>query len=403
MWRNRSLAGLIAAELVSLTGSAMTFVALPWFVLATTGSTAKMGWVLGAELLPIGLLGVPAGSLISRLGAKRSMLISDAARGPLMLVLPVLDWTGHLSFPALLAATFAVGCFATPYYGSSRLIVPEVAGEDEQAVAQVSAVLAAATQGTQIAGPVLAGVLIAATSPPVALVVDAATYLFSFLTVATVVRAGARTEPTAESQGVLAGLRFLRRDPLLGPLLVAACAINLFAQGVIVGLDVLAYFTYGSAHVAGLLFGAFGVGALLGALAAQQLAARVELLRLISVAIVALPLPIFLLGISMPWGAALVVVAAGAFFAPLVNAPIFGVLTVRTPPALRPKVLTAAMTVGSLATPLGFFASGYALRWLSVQQLFVAIAAALTVGGLAFAAIVRRNGDAPAPASPAAA
>src|SRR5437867_2498332 len=44
--RNRSLAAVLVAETVSLTGSAMTFVALPWFVLATTGSTARMGWVL---------------------------------------------------------------------------------------------------------------------------------------------------------------------------------------------------------------------------------------------------------------------------------------------------------------------------------------------------------------------
>ena len=52
MLRNRNLAAVLVAELVSLTGSAMTFVALPWFVLITTGSTAKMGWVFAAELLP---------------------------------------------------------------------------------------------------------------------------------------------------------------------------------------------------------------------------------------------------------------------------------------------------------------------------------------------------------------
>jgi hypothetical protein len=44
-----------SAELVSLTGTSMTFVALPWFVLATTGSAARMGWVLAAELAPYGL------------------------------------------------------------------------------------------------------------------------------------------------------------------------------------------------------------------------------------------------------------------------------------------------------------------------------------------------------------
>ena len=71
MWRNRSLLGLITAELVSLTGSSMTFVALPFFVYLTTGSTAKMGWVLAAEMLPIAIFGIPAGTVIAKLGARR--------------------------------------------------------------------------------------------------------------------------------------------------------------------------------------------------------------------------------------------------------------------------------------------------------------------------------------------
>ena len=304
----------------------MTFVALPWFVLSTTGSTAKMGWVLGAEMLPIGLLGIPAGTLIARLGAKTTMLVSDAARGPLMLVLPILYWTGHLTFPALLGASFAVGCFAAPYFASSRLVIPEVAGEDEHAIAQVNAVLGGAQQVTTILGPVLAGVLIAATSPSTVLVVDAGTYVFSFLTIATIVRAGKRVAPTAESKGLLAGLRFLWRDPLLGPMLLAMCLINLFAQGLIVGINALAYFHYSAnAHIVGFLIGGFGVGALLGALTAQRVVKTADLLKLAAVSIVAMPLPLFLLGISMPWAAAMVVLAAFGFFTPLVNAPLFGI------------------------------------------------------------------------------
>ena len=138
MLRNRSLIGLVTAELVSLTGSSMTFVALPWFVWVTTGSTAKMGWVLAAEMLPIAVFGIPAGTLISKLGGKRTMLLSDAARGPLMLVIPILYHTGHLSFAALLGATFAIGIFAAPYFASSRLVVPAVAGEDEPGEGAVS-------------------------------------------------------------------------------------------------------------------------------------------------------------------------------------------------------------------------------------------------------------------------
>jgi MFS family permease len=390
-----SLLGLLTAELVSLTGSSMTFVALPWFVLVTTGSTAKMGWVLAAEMLPIAVFGIPAGSLIARIGAKRTMLVSDAARGPLLLVLPILHHTGQLTFPALLGTSFAIGVFAAPYFASSRIVVPEVAGEDERAVTEVNAILGGANQITQLAGPVLAGVLIAGTSAATVLVVDACTYAFSFLTIALVVHAGKRVAPTPASRGILAGVRFLMRDPLLGPVMIAACAINFAAQGIIVGVQGIAYFRYdGNAHVLGYLFGSFGVGALLGALTAQQLARRADLMKLAAIAIVAMPLPLFLLALSMPWGAALVVVAAFAFFAPLVNAPIIGVLTVRTPEALRPKVMTAVLTVATMAGPFGFLAAGLALRYISLSTLFVLLPALLALGGLACASILLRNGAA---------
>jgi MFS family permease len=395
MFRNRSLLGLIAAELVSLTGSSMTFVALPWFVLATTGSTAKMGWVLAAEMLPIAVFGIPAGSLIARLGAKTTMLVSDAFRGPLLLIIPILHWTGHLSFAALLGTTFAIGVFAAPYFASSRSVVPEVAGEDERAVTQVQAVLSGAQQITQIAGPVLAGVLIAATSPAWVLVVDGCTYVFSFLTIASVVRAGRRIEQTALSRGVLAGIKFLMRDSLLGPLLISACVINFVAQGIILGVQAVAYFRYdASGHVVGFLFGAFGVGALLGALTAQQLAKKADLLKMSAVGIVAMPLPLFLLALHMPWGLALEVVAAFGFFAPIVNAPIIGILTMRTPKELRPKVMTSVMTVATLAGPFGFLAAGYVLRHVSLATFFVGLPLLLAVGGLAMAGVLLRRGGA---------
>jgi MFS family permease len=403
MLRNRSLAGLVTAELVSLTGSSMTFVALPWFVLATTGSTAKMGWVLAAEMLPIGLFGIPAGTVIAKLGAKTTMLISDAARGPLLLVIPILHRTGHLSFPALLATTFAIGVFAAPYFASSRLVVPEVAGEDEQAVASVNAVLSAANQITQLAGPVLAGVLIAATSPATVLVVDGSTYVFSFLVIALVVRAGKRVEAAAQQKGVLAGLMFLMRDALLGPLMIAACVINFVAQGIVLGVQGIAYFRYDAdAHVLGFLFGAFGVGALLGALVAQQVTQKVDLQKLAAVALVAMPLPLFLLAPYVPWGAALVVVAGFAFFTPLVNAPVVGMLTVRTPVELRPKVMTAVMTVASMAGPFGFIVAGYALRHVELGPFFVVLPALLTLGSLWMAGVLLRHarrapGDVPVP------
>jgi predicted MFS family arabinose efflux permease len=392
MWKNRSLVGLLAAELVSLTGSSMTFVALPFFVYVTTGSTAKMGWVLAAEMLPIAIFGIPAGTVIAKLGAKKTMLISDAVRGPLLLVIPILHSTGHLSFAALLGTTFAIGIFAAPYFASSRLVVPEVAGEDEQAVASVNAVLSGANQLTQLAGPVLAGVLIGVFSPATVLVVDGCTYIFSFLVIATVVRAGKRVEAAARQKGVLSGLKFLLGDSLLGPMMIAACVINFVAQGIVLGVQAIDFFRYhASGHVVGLLFAGFGIGALAGAIVAQQLTQKVPLLKLAAVAIVAMPLPLFLLSPTTPWPVATLIIAAFAFFTPLVNAPIIGILTVRTPAELRPKVMTAVMTVATMAGPFGFIAAGYLLQRVSLGSFFIGLPALLTLGSLAFAAVLLRQ------------
>jgi predicted permease len=111
-----------------------------------------------------------------------------------------------------------------------------------------------------------------------------------------------------------------------------------------------------------------------------------------------MPLPLFLLSPQLPWAAAMVVVAGFGFFQPLVNAPIIGVLTVRTPADLRPKVMTAVMTVATMAGPFGFIAAGYLLRHVELGQFFIALPALLTLGGLAMAAVILRHDDVPAAA-----
>src|SRR5439155_6789399 len=68
--RNRTLAALVVAEVVSSTGTAMTFVALPWFVLETSHSATRMSVVLAAEILPMALFGIPSRSVVSHLGGR---------------------------------------------------------------------------------------------------------------------------------------------------------------------------------------------------------------------------------------------------------------------------------------------------------------------------------------------
>src|SRR5919106_4501542 len=68
--RNRGLLGVLAPEIVSLTGSQMTWVALPWFVLTTSGSPTRMTVVLAVEAVAVAIGGL-GGNLATKLGPRR--------------------------------------------------------------------------------------------------------------------------------------------------------------------------------------------------------------------------------------------------------------------------------------------------------------------------------------------
>jgi predicted MFS family arabinose efflux permease len=141
----------------------------------------------------------------------------------------------------------------------------------------------------------------------------------------------------------------------------------------------------------GFFFAAFGAGALIGSLLASQIVRKVPLLKLATAGILGMAVPLWLLAIDLPWPAVLVVLAAFGFCAPLVNAPVLAILTVRPPEALRPKVITAVMTISVLIGPLGFLAVGQALQYVGMRVVFLAIAAGFTLGALLFAAALRRG------------
>ena len=178
--RRRPVAALLAAEVLSTTGSQMTWLALPWFVLIATGSAKQMTLVIAAEAAGYALFGIPSGTLLERLGPQRTMRLCDAVRAPLMLLVPVLHWSGDLSLPLLLVLTFLVGVASTPYAAAQRVVVAEILDEDEASVERANALLQGATRITMLCGPALAGILIAAVGAPIVLVVDAATYIVSF-------------------------------------------------------------------------------------------------------------------------------------------------------------------------------------------------------------------------------
>jgi MFS family permease len=399
LWQ-RSIVGLIGAQVVSGLGTQMTFLALPWFVLETTGSPTRMGIVLAVEILPVALLGIPSGTVVSRLGARNTMLVGDLGRAPLMLSIPLLHEAGLLSFPLLLVIVACVGVFIAPYFASQRLVLPELLGDDEHVVAQANAIVEGAQRATTLVGPALAGVLIATVGATNVLYVDAATFVFSFCVLALFVPQREPQSTDSESSGVLAGIRFLLRDRLLRVLGFSAMVANGLGMMLAAGLPVLAFEDFGgSSRAAGAFFAAFGVGAVVGSIVAVKLVSRFDPLRLGAAAFVAMTVPVFALGLELPVVGVMAALALSSFFGPLVNAPLIAVITTRTPERLRAKVTTAVITVALLAGPVGYAIAGPLLEAWGPRPVFVLVATGQLLATIPFALVAFR--ERPAAAAPA--
>ena len=401
--KTRAVGALVLAEAVSMIGTRMTYLALPWFVLVTTGSPGKMSLVLAAEILPMAILGVPSGALVQRLGSRTTMLVSDLVRAPILASVPLLHASGHLTFPLLLAIVALLGCFAPPYVAAQRTILPELVGEDERRMSQANSAIEGGTALAVLIGPALAGVLIPLLGAANVLYADAATYVAAFLLVLAFVP---RRKSLAESAtgGVLAGLRFLVGDRLLAPMAITMVVFGLFSAGLSAGLPVYAYDQFdGSSRIAGLFYAALGAGAIAGTVLAVLVVRKVAPLRLATYGILAFSVPLWVMPFLPPWPVVFVALFVAMLFTPLVNGPIIAVITARTPTELRPKVMTALISASTLAAPLGFLLAGQVLEHLGVVTLFTAVVAGITWMAIAFAAIVWRQGGVEPLAEPAAA
>jgi MFS family permease len=378
--RDRRILALLCAETVSTSGSEMTWLAVPWFVLATTGSPTRMGFVVAAGVAGAALFGLPGGALLARVGARQTMLIADACRAPLVLAVPVLHWTGALSYPLLLAIVFTESAFFGPYFAAQRVVVPELLGEGEEVVGRANALLQGATRITLVLGPATAGVLIGVVGAATVLVMDAASFAVSFVLIASFLPRTRAVMRAESSGGVFAGLAYIRRDPLLrawGSMMVVIDAswLVLFAA-----VPVLVFEEHGRhAAIAGWLIGAFGAGALAGNVIAYRTLRRFDSLTWASVGLLVEAVPLWLLPLPLPAVAVGAVLCAAGLANGLVNPALHSILTLRPPAAIRGKVMSALLTLSQVGGPLALLAAGPALGAFGARPVFAVVAAVQTV------------------------
>ena len=378
--RSRPLLALLGAETLSTTGSQMTWLALPWFVLITTGSPKQMAFVATAEAGGYALSGLPSGSLLARLGSQRTMRLCDGVRAPLILLVPVLHWTGELSFPVLLALTFAVGVASPPYGAAQRIVVADVLDEDEALVERANALLQGATRITMLLGPALAGVLIAVVGAPPVLLADAVSYVVSFALVTLFVPVAgappAEADAEVDAGGLLAGVRYLLHDTLLRGWTSAIVVGDAAFTVLFVAIPVLVVAHYGrDPRLAGAFLASWGVGAVIGNVIAYR-SERIGGLRLASWLVLAQAAPLWTLATPVPAAAIGAALALSGVANGLVNPTLHAFLTLRPPAALRAKTLTATFTASTLGAPLALAVAGPAFVAFGSRHVLAGAAAA---------------------------
>ncbi|WP_033432098.1 MFS transporter [Saccharothrix syringae] len=266
------------AQTFSLLGTQVTLLALPLAaLLLLDASAAQVSLLAAAEYVPILLFGLPAGAWVERLPKRTVLLVSDAARAVALGVVPVAYALDLLTLPLLFAVAFAVG-LGTLFFDVAQMSYLPALLDDEQ-LADGNAKLEGSRSFAQLAGPSGGGALVQVVSAPVAILVDALSYVASFA-VLLFVKGRDTTTPPAERQSlgreIGEGVRFVVRHPLLRPLAIADAAAN-FAFAAVLALQVVyaADELHLGATAIGVVLAVGNAGGLLGALVSGPLSGRV--------------------------------------------------------------------------------------------------------------------------------
>ncbi|MEW5931400.1 MAG: MFS transporter, partial [Gemmatimonadota bacterium] len=272
LWRHPDFLRLWAAQAASAFGSRITRTALPIVAILTLGASPTEVAVLSAlGVAPGVVVGLWAGGRVDRTARRPLLVGADLVRAGLILTIPAAAWLGALSMPQLYAVAAAVGAATTLFQIADGSFLPSLVGRDR--LVEGNARLEATDSVAEAAGPGIAGVLVELLTAPVALVIDALTYLWSALLLGGIRAREAPPAPAGPRPGVAddvrAGFRACLAHPLVGRLLLAEGVTYLFGGFYLALYMVLALETLRlSPAAAGLVIGVGGVGAFAGALLA---------------------------------------------------------------------------------------------------------------------------------------
>lgn len=330
LWVGRNVSLLWAGQVLSQAGDSVYMIALMWLMLELTGSKALTGLAAMAAYLPTLLFGLLAGVVADRYNRRATMVLADAVRAGLVMLVPLAAHLGMLEARrgalVLGVVTFAVACVSTLFNPARDALIPDIVERGKLNLA--NGLIQTSWQLAMFVGPLMAGLVL----PFIDLIhlfhFDAATFVASMAFVLLLPRAVGRVRSVAggaRTAGlqIVRGLRTAWEDRRLRGLVIVTAVYNLF----LMGLPFVATPVYvrevldNRPETFAWLQAVYAGGMLPGILLANWLARRIRLGRLILVGIVldGLTYTPFLLIRSVP--TALVFMGVHSVFIPLIMVP----------------------------------------------------------------------------------
>lgn len=385
LWKHREFRTFWSAQSVSEFGDRISELALPLIaVTLLNASPSQVGLLTAAVWLP-NLASLLIGAWVDQHARKRRLMIfADLFRFGVVLSVPVAYWLDALTLHqlyvvALLAGTAHV-VFNTAYTAFFVRLV------SQEQYLEANGKLSATRSISFIAGPAAGGGLIQWLTAPVAVVVDAVTFMFSAIQLARVRTAD--IVPADDEEPLLrrarAGMAYVLRHPYLRVSLGCATTMNFFS---FIGTAMLVLFASRhlelSAGTIGIAFGIGATGGLLGAVTAAPLARWLGTGRVIAVGSVVFPASVALAAFATgPFWLRAGMLAAALFVAGLgvmwFDVPHNSLKAAVIHDHLRSRVSGAYSSINYGIRPLGAVIGGFLGTWIGVRETLLVSAA----GGL---------------------
>jgi len=347
-------------------GSEISTLALPLTAILVLHSTVfELGLLTTMRWAPYLLLALPLGVWVDRRRRKPLLVLADLGQAVLLTSIPVLYALGALNIELLLAVAFATGSFAVLFELAYRSYLPSVV--DHAELTDANAKLSMSQSGAEVGGPALGGVLVQAVGAPLAVLLDALSFLASAVSLLAIKRVEPHVMPRREVRlgtEIAQGLRFTFASRLLRAFAGEAASYNLcwaLIQAVM-PLYLIRELRF-STSTLGVILGTGSIGALLGAAYTSRVASRIGVgTTMIAAAVIGDVAPLAIPAVSANTTAAAVALA-GAFF--IQGAGITGcnvhtnsIRQAITPPRLQGRANASYRVLVSGAAPLGGLAGG---------------------------------------------